>query len=123
MQRGQGEMNNPRPKFAYWVKWHWRIVRWLPWGARLWYWADNQIEEWHQSQRGEGKMTQLSNDEMMRASQGKVITLPNELSIWDRNPGQKMGCDKCGEIWFAQGPNQVDCPICGNKYDISQEVK
>jgi len=36
-----------RPRLAYWLKTHWWIARLLPWGSRVWNWADDRIDEWH----------------------------------------------------------------------------
>lgn len=32
--------------FAYWCKRNYQIIRWLPWGGRLWCWADDRVEAW-----------------------------------------------------------------------------
>lgn len=36
-----------RPAIAFWLKTHWPLLRWLPFGARIWDWADNRIDRWH----------------------------------------------------------------------------
>ena len=37
-----------RPRIAMWLKWHWNVLRWIPWlGGVIWYWADNRVEKWH----------------------------------------------------------------------------
>ena len=36
-----------RPRLAMWIKWHWSLVRWLPFGGKLWNWADGRVEAWH----------------------------------------------------------------------------
>lgn len=36
-----------RPPIVYWIKKHWYIVYWLPWGGTLWNWADDKVKAWH----------------------------------------------------------------------------
>jgi len=36
-----------RPPLAHWIKYHYRLVRWLPWGGRLWTWADECMERYY----------------------------------------------------------------------------
>ncbi len=41
-------MNEPRPRLALWLKWHYRVLRWLPWlGGLVWGWADAWVDRWH----------------------------------------------------------------------------
>lgn len=32
-------------------------------------------------------------------------------------PGCTMKCDKCKALWQSCGPDQNDCPKCGEKHD------
>ena len=41
-----------RPRFAHWIKYHWLIIRWLPFGKRLWRWADNQMDQYYEARDG-----------------------------------------------------------------------
>ncbi len=36
-----------RPYLSLWIKYHWKIVRLLPGGLHLWYWADSRVDGWH----------------------------------------------------------------------------
>jgi len=46
-------MNRP-PRAAHWIKYHWHIVLWLPWGGRLWTWADQQMDRYYDQRDNPG---------------------------------------------------------------------
>lgn len=37
-----------RPMFWLWIKYHWSLIRWLPWGGRLWKLANDRVDQWHE---------------------------------------------------------------------------
>lgn len=45
-----------RPRFALWLKWRWRYLRWLPViGPLLWEWADRRVDRWHDENAADKK--------------------------------------------------------------------
>lgn len=53
-----------KPRLAHWLKYHYCVLRWVPFGGRIWRWADERMERWHRSQ-DEGRYI---NDDISLAS-------------------------------------------------------
>lgn len=49
-----------RPFFWHWIKYHWYLVRWLPFGGKLWSYADDQMDIWY-DRRDKVDMGRVSN--------------------------------------------------------------
>lgn len=37
-----------KPRLWHWIKYHWHIVRWLPFGKRLWNYADAKMDDFYE---------------------------------------------------------------------------